>query len=569
VGLNELVQFSLQDTRASLWPWFAPELTVCGTILVILMMRVTRLSTWIDSALLAFLGSAAALYFAVTYSVVTPGESFTGMLVVDSFSSYIRALLMGFLVLFTIMTRITGIPTRRDAADFYCLILGSVLGMCLMASANHLLIVFLGVEMASVPSYVLAATVKGNRRASEAALKYSIYGAGAAGVMLYGISLLAGLTGSAHLPTIATNLQQIFPAMIGAEKMVLVLGGLMIAAGLAFKLSAFPFHFWCPDVFEGASAEVDAFLSIASKAAALALLVRVCFGIAMPSSRAVAPPAYPDQAQVAMTAPGGGVYSLDEPIGSPDPSTVSSSPPSSASDELAPVRRFIALVVACIAAVTCTFGNLAAYAQTNIKRLLAYSTIAHAGYMLLPVAAALAVVSVDKEAAARAIGSIGFYAAIYLFMNLGAFAMVAFLRNALQSENIADYAGLIQRSPMLVICTAVIFFSLVGIPPLAGFAGKFAIFSALAETYSITRQPFLLGLLVIGGINTAISLFYYLRVVKVMAIDPEPDRPQPFQWSMVSLGGAFLVAVTVPLILLFLAWNQLLDAAQAGAAQLF
>lgn len=561
MGLNELVGFSLQDTRLSLWPWFAPELILCATILIILLMRIMRVSAWIDSALWSLLGGIAALYCALTYAVPTPGESFTGMLVVDSFSTYIRALLMGFLVLFTMMTRITGVPTRRDAADFYCLVIGSVLGMCLMASANHLLIIFLAVEMASVPSYVLAATVKGNRQSSEAALKYSIYGAGAAGVMLYGISLLAGLSGSAHLPTIAANLQQLLPSMIGAEKMVLVLAGLMISAGLAFKLSAFPFHFWCPDVFEGASAEVDAFLSIASKAAALALLVRVCFGLGFLADRDVAPPSPAIAEPIAVIAgSGSGLFSVEE---------VSPSGAGVHSDPLAPVRKFAALLVACIAAITCTFGNLAAYAQSNIKRLLAYSTIAHAGYMLLPVAAALAVVDSRPDAASRAIGSIGFYAAIYLFMNLGAFAMVAFLRNELQSEKIADYAGLVHRSPTLVICAAIIFFSLVGIPPLAGFAGKFAIFSALAETYSITRQPYLFGLLMIGGINTAISLFYYLRVIKVMAIDPEPERPQPFQWSMVSLAGAFLVAVTVPLILLFLAWNQLLDAAQAGAAQLF
>ena len=153
--------------------------------------------------------------------------------------------------------------------------------MCLMASANHLMTVFLGVEMASVPSYVLAGILKGRRRASEAALKYAVYGAGAAGVMLYGISLLAGLLGTAHLPTIAAKLAAMdIPGdgrrgEGGGTLMVLVLAGLMIMVGLAFKLSAVPFHFWCPDVFEGASAEVDAFLSVASKAAAMALLVRV------------------------------------------------------------------------------------------------------------------------------------------------------------------------------------------------------------------------------------------------------------------------------------------------------
>ena len=152
--------------------------------------------------------------------------------------------------------------------------------MCLMATANHLVIIFLGVEMASVPSYALAGMLKGRRQSSEAALKYSVYGAGAAGVMLYGISLLAGVLGSCHLPTMAARMSELFAAHNASadQAIVMALGGLMLGVGLAFKFSAFPFHFWCPDVFEGASAEVDAFLSVASKAAALALLVRVVVG---------------------------------------------------------------------------------------------------------------------------------------------------------------------------------------------------------------------------------------------------------------------------------------------------
>ena len=173
---------------------------------------------------------------------------------------------MAFAFWFIILVRMTGLADKQDGQDFYTLLLGATLGMCLMASANHLMTIFLGVEMASVPSYVLAGILKGRRRASEASLKYAVYGAGAAGVMLYGISLLAGLLGTAHLPTIAAKLAAMdIPAMIAARRsagtlMVLVLAGLMIMVGLAFKLSAVPFHFWCPDVFEGASAEVDAFL---------------------------------------------------------------------------------------------------------------------------------------------------------------------------------------------------------------------------------------------------------------------------------------------------------------------
>src|SRR5262245_2273573 len=220
---------------------------------------------------------------ASAWSGIERQELFTGMLVYDGVTVYMRLFLMAFAVLFVILSRLTGIADRDDGQDYYALVFGATLGMCLMASANHLLTLFLGVEMASVPSYVLAGVVKGRQRSSEAALKYAVYGAGAAGVMLYGASLLAGVLGTAHFPTMARELmQKDLPAMLDRGDltvMVLALGGLMLGVGLAFKLSAVPFHFWCPDVFEGAAAEVGGFLSVASKAAALALLVRVGVGL--------------------------------------------------------------------------------------------------------------------------------------------------------------------------------------------------------------------------------------------------------------------------------------------------
>ena len=189
-----------------------------------------------------------------------------------------------------------------------------------------------------------------------------------------------------------------------------------------------------------------------------------------------------------------------------------------------------------MAIITCTFGNLAAYGQTNIKRLLAYSTIAQAGYMIMPVPAAMVLAGSDPQAASGAMASMAFYVGVYLFMNLGAFAVVAFLRNAIRSEEIADYAGLIRRSPIVVVCFSVILFSLIGLPPLAGFAGKLLIFSYLVQAKLWT-------VLVIGGLNTAISLFYYLRVVKVMTMDPEPENRLPVSFSFIP--GTFVVAVTL------------------------
>jgi NADH-quinone oxidoreductase subunit N len=346
--------------------------------------------------------------------------------------------------------------------------------------------------------------------------------------------------------------------------------------GLAFKLSAVPFHFWCPDVFEGASAEVNAFLSVASKAAALGLLVRVALGFAyVPEPRTTAEP----PAQVAV------LYSVadQEPAAAPAGQTGHAPPaadhasghapavtaparqlsPAEGTQALRPVRRYLVSLIAFLAAVTCTFGNLAAYGQTNIKRLLAYSTIAHAGYMMMPVAAAVALVGRADQTPTRVFGqsaSIGpaegaiaalvFYTATYLFMNLGAFAVVAFLRNAMRSEEIEDYAGLLRRCPGIVICFSIILLSLIGMPPMSGFIAKFLAFGTLVDSG-------LLWLLVIGGLNTAISLFYYLRIIKTMTLDPEPDRRLPVQLSLISRPGLYIAFLTVWVVVLGIWFNWL------------
>jgi NADH-quinone oxidoreductase subunit N len=238
---------------------------------------------------------------------------------------------------------------------------------------------------------------------------------------------------------------------------------------------------------------------------------------------------------------------------------------------LRPVRDYMAYLVAFLAAITCTFGNLAAYGQTNIKRLLAYSTIAHAGYMMMAVPAMLVLADRAPVKAEEAAASLGLYIAIYLFMNLGAFAIVAFLRNSLRSEEIADYAGLVRKAPWTVICFSVILFSLVGLPPLAGFLGKFAVFASLADGYVAMSRAgdegnFLLWLLVIGGVNTAISLFYYLRVVKVMTIDPEPETRTRFSLGVFPV--AYVLLLTFPLVVLIFTWDFLNEWTRLATSQL-
>ena len=548
MNLGSLITGSLNDTLAVSLPHFCTELALAATIVLVLLCRMLPVLRRLDAAVVAFGGVLFALWYAWSdlrglpvgiggsgVGVPDREELFGGLLVFDSLTAYVRLLLAGFLAIYIPFTKSSGIPDHEDGADFYTLVLGATLGMCLMASANHLLMVFMAVEMASVPSYALAGILKGRKASSEAALKYAVYGAGAAGIMLYGISLLGGVLGTCHLPSMAQELAAIVDSGAGAASgsvMVLALGGLMLAVGLAFKLSAVPFHFWCPDVFEGAAAEVGAFLSVASKAAAVALLLRVCFGLGVPAT-------------------GGGPLATAA-AGLAEPSTT---------------RHFIVYVVGMMAAVTCTLGNLAAYGQTNMKRLLAYSTIAHAGYLMMAVAAAVAMVGVDPAGARDAVTATAFYLGTYLFMNLGAFAIVALLRNRLRSEEIDAYAGLVRSSPGIVVATAVVLVSLIGLPPLAGFVSKFLVFSSLVQAIQAgAERPLMLTLLVLGGLNTVISLFYYLRVLKVMTFEPPPENRVGADVPLVSLPGALVTAVVVPVVVLGVFWSGLYACAQLAGS---
>lgn len=553
---ESLISSLTADSAQSAWA-LAPEITLCATIVLMLLVRLPRIGQRLNVGVLALAGALVALYFTAPWTNLGPdpdprvgSQIFTGLLVFDSLTVYFRTVLLAFAALFIVLTWLTGIPDREDGPDIYTLVLGGTLGMSLMCSANHLFMVFLAVEMASVPSYVLAGLLKGRKQSSEAALKYAVYGAGAAGVMLYGISLLTGLTGTAHMPTMARELAAILPAASASKLLVLATAGLMVMVGLAFKLSAVPFHFWCPDVFEGAAAEVNAFLSVASKAAALALLLRVALGLGAGSHlpEIKAPHAAP-QADVARPSPSPLVL-VSQAAHAPTADEVA---------QLEPARKFMAALVGLIAAVTCTFGNLAAYGQTNIKRLLAYSTIGHAGYMMLPVSAALTMAGANDHEARSAVASIAFYVGAYLFMNLSAFAIVAILRNAMRSEEIADYGGLIRTNPVIAVCFTLVLVSLIGIPPLVGFTAKFLVFASLAEAGLWT-------LLAIAGLNTVLALFYYLRVIKVMCIDGEPANRLPVEVSL--LPEFYVLVVTLPVLVLGVWWDGLNVWANAAVRQL-
>ncbi len=548
--MNDLLPSVVKDTGVSLLA-FRPELAICAAIVAILLAKVFVPRWKTCGFYVALLGLLAAMYFAWPWGGPADGAPtaastsiFSGMLIADSFTVVLRFLLLAFAILFVAMTQMSSMSDPDDMTEFYVLMLGSLLGLCSMISANHLLIVLLGVEMASVPCYVLAGMQRNRPKGSEAALKYAVFGAGAAGVMLYGMSLLAGVLGSAHLPTMTVRLAELLQHGAGAQQtMVLALGGLMLMVGVAFKLSAVPLHFWAPDVFEGAMAEVAAFLSVASKAAALGLLVRLATGFAFPAALA-----HPE---------GHGLAANLDPAAAM----------TAAMAALAPARSYIVALLALLAAVTCTFGNLAAYGQTNMKRLLAYSTIAHAGYMMMPVAAAVALLGMSDvpdhlDAARYAIASLVVYIGVYLLMNLAAFAIVAFLRNAMESEEIADYAGLVRGSPGLAVCMAVVMFSLVGVPPLAGFWAKWAIFYAVVQSHLWT-------LLFVGVLNTVLSLFYYLRVVRVAIFSPEPLHRESPEIPLLSAAGGYCAVPSLSLVALFFTMGWLLTLAQSAADTLF
>jgi NADH-quinone oxidoreductase subunit N len=506
---------------------FLPELVLCATIVLLLLIRLfprfdRRHVGWVALVLTLYALFLSWMQWEHApgydprqgFEVSQPLDLFSGLLVFDNFSIFLKLFLLGFTALVILLCLITGIPDREDSADFFCLLLGATLGMSVMASANHLLMVFIGIEMASVPSYALAGFLKGRRQSSEASLKYVVYGGGAAGIMLYGISLLAGKFGTAYLPDLLH-----FIAMAPLDPIVL-LGTLFILIGIGFKLAAVPFHFWCPDVFEGASAEVAAFLSVASKGAALALLGRITLGL-------------------------GGLTAADASA--------------LAWKNVAP---YLVPAIAVFAAVTTTFGNLAAYRQTNLKRLLAYSTIAHAGFMMMGLA------TLTREGA----GAVLFYLIVYLFMNLGAFAVVAYLRNLTGSEDLASFRGLIHRSPVLVVTLGVFLLSLLGIPPLGGFTAKFQIFKELysgAGHYggltgsmpgSGAVAVSLYALLVIGGLNTVVSLFYYVKVLKVMVLDKslEEVEGRPVQGIEVPvLARSYITLLGAAVLWLGLFWDPL------------
>jgi NADH-quinone oxidoreductase subunit N len=381
-----------------------------------------------------------------------------------------------------------------DGPEFFALLIGATLGMSLMASTSNLLMLFMAVELASLPSYVLAGFRKTHRIGAEASLKYVLFGAATSAIMAYGLSILYGLYGTLDVVRIAQSIvsqQNPSPALLTISLCTLIVG-------IGFKVSAVPFHFWCPDVFEGASIEVSAFLSVASKGAALALLLRVCMSVAEVMG-----------------------YQHAQPLTS------------------------LAIGIGVIGAVTCTVGNTAAFIQNNIKRLLAYSSIAHAGYMLCVVSLlyTIQVTPTNRDGVNEPAQALLFYLAVYLFMNLGAFTVAGLVWRQTGSEDLSAFNGLGRRSPLLAGCMFLFLISLIGLPPVAGFIAKLNVLLAL-----INNGGWWWWLVIAIGVNSVISAFYYFRVIKAMYVTPS-DQPA---FVAHPLGTALATVCAAALLLMFI-----------------
>ena len=481
---------------------FAADLWLIVTIVGVLLTPFFTTRSNIACALVALAGVTLAFLaqLLVRNSPNVIGDHFRGLLVMDQFAMLWKLLLLLFVagVILMWFTTTSSAMHEGDGPEFFALLLSATLGMSLMASTSNLLMLVLSIEMASLPSYVLAGFRKTHRVGAEASLKYVLFGAATSAVMIYGLSFLYGLYGTLQVGAIGHAMAAGSIGVGGNALLAVALLGLIV--GVGFKVSAVPFHFWCPDVFEGASIEVTTFLSVASKGAALVLLIRVLTTIA--AGLGFAPHAGMSLA-------------------------------------------VLAGVIGVMGAVTCTVGNLGALVQTNIKRLLAYSSIAHAGYMLCAVSLLVRhkATIVGEDGNSIAAQAILLYLAVYLFMNLGAFTVAALIYRQTGSENINDYAGLSRRSPLAAACMTVFMFSLIGLPPFAGFVAKFNLMWALG-----TNGGWWWWLVAVIGLNTIFSLYYYVRVVKIMYLSPS-DAPA---LNVNPLGLGLAVACAAVLVLMFI-----------------
>ncbi|MFP5579431.1 MAG: NADH-quinone oxidoreductase subunit N [Acidimicrobiia bacterium] len=451
---------------------FGPELALVGALVALLVVDLIKPegnNPFLSS--LAGLGILGALIPVIT--LATDGADrflFDGAYVVDNFSLVLKAL---FLVSgYVVVLMSTNYIAEGDYAEgeYYFLLLSSLLGMTLMASARDLITVFIALELLSIPAYMLAGWRKRDLIGNEAGVKYYLMGVFASAVLLYGMSLLFGVAGD-------TRLTEIGQAIAGGagETSLITLAIVFVVIGFAFKVSAVPFHTWAPDVYQGAPTPITAFLAVASKAAGFVALLQVVFI------------AFADRGDV--------------------------------------VRPLMWV----LAAATMTVGNMIALRQTNVVRLLAYSGVAQAGFMLAPLA-------VESELSLQAVVT---YLVIYAAMNLGAFAAVIGIARKTRSAEITSFGGLFEYAPGLTVVLSLFLFSLAGIPPLGGWLAKFVVFRALADAN--TTSGYVMGAIV--AVNSVIALYYYANIAREMWMKPVPDGDRTSVVVPFSIGAALCLSV--------------------------
>ncbi len=450
-----------------------PELSLIGLAVLVILLD---LATKNKNAVAALAGVGLVIPAAWTIALLGQhGSSFYGALVVDSYSIFFKLIFLSAAAL-VILTSVQ--YSKRFApyqGEYYGVILMATAGMMLMASTQELIAIYISLELASISLYVLASFLR-DAKSSEAGIKYLLLGAVSSAILLYGMALLYGATGSTQLNEIAQVLQDSLQRDPGGILPAILLGTVFMVGGFGFKIAAVPFQMWAPDVYEGAPTPITGFLTAASKAAGFAVILRVFF--------------------VAL----GNHYPL--PVDWP-------------------------ALFAVLSALTMTVGNLAAMAQTNIKRMLAYSSIAHAGFMLVGVAAF----------STQGIGGVAYYLLGYTFTTMGAFAAIVAISERLGSDQIADYSGMARRAPLLAFVLAVCLVSLIGLPPTAGFVAKIYVFWA-------ALNQGLLWLVIFGVLNSVVSAYYYLRVVRAMYLGaPASEERLPASKPLIAALAIALVGV--------------------------
>ncbi|MCK4738708.1 MAG: NADH-quinone oxidoreductase subunit N [Deltaproteobacteria bacterium] len=477
IGLNDII---------AILPEIIVSLSACVLLIVDLFIPKGK-KFFIGGIAILTVMVAAFVSFYIAGAGLTGMTVFSGMFAADGFGFFFKGIFFVIAIL-VILLSLSYVDTEGiENGEYYIFILFSLAGMMVMASGVDLLSIYLGLELMSLPVYILTGYAKLNKRSNEAAMKYVVLGAFSSGILLFGISLIYGITGTTELTGIATAL-----SAGGAEHGALIIAVVMLVAGFGFKIAGVPFHMWSPDVYEGAPTPITAFMSVGPKAAAFAVILRVFL------------------------------------------------------DGLAPAYDTWYLILSIVAVGSMVVGNIVAIAQTNLKRMLAYSSIGHAGYALLGVIAG----------GEEGVASVMYYMLVYAFMNLGIFAVMLYMRTTKRSgELISDYTGLAKKNAPLAFVMLLFLFSLAGIPPTAGFIGKFYVFMALIHAGHIY-------LAVIGILLSAVAAYYYIRIIMLMYMK-EPEGEFEFVRSRPILYVLTLTAVVV--IILGIFPGDLLSLAQSAA----